>query len=97
MSLLKLRSSLLKFIIEFRLFGNDPESEFPAKSRDCSDLKLVMEGGIGPEKELDRRLRDWRLGREEREAGIGPKKLFPERSRWTSWVSLETSGERVPE
>lgn len=84
---------------EFRLFGNDPESsKFWTKSRDYSDLKFVMEGGIWPEKELDLRIRNWRFQRDEREAGIGPKKLFPEigdfRERWNSWVSR---AERVPE
>lgn len=56
-----------------------------------------MEEGSGPEKELYLRERDWRRESEERESGIVPWNEFWPRSRRTSWVSLETSGVRVPE
>lgn len=51
------------------------------KSKDSSDLRLEIEGGMDPENELDRRVRIWRLGREEMAEGMKPEKELSERSR----------------
>ncbi|KAG2401298.1 uncharacterized protein HKW66_Vig0196660 [Vigna angularis] len=78
-------------------FCRYPERELCEKSRDWSDLRVVMEEGIGPEKKLDRRVKVWRLEREEIEEGIEPKKLLSERSSVVSCVSREIRGVSVPE
>lgn len=79
--LLKLRSSRLRPVAEFNVFGKMPERELWDMSMDSKDLSVKMEGGTEPENELNRRVRVWRFMSEEREGGIGPKKLFSDRSR----------------
>ena len=71
----------------FKIESRKAERELCARSRDWSDLKVVMEEGIVPEKELDRRVKVWRLESEEIEEGIGPNKLFSARSSVVSCVS----------
>jgi len=46
---------------EFKEFGRDHDSELCERSRDSSDLSVVMDGGFEPEKVLDWRGKVLRL------------------------------------